>query len=169
MNIVDVTNFLDERGVEYKFLTRLSNIATFKVEFDMKLIEAYLKNNDEIINYYDIFEDGFNLKLSFSETDFKRTNNEFSKWHLQFHNMTDEAQFLDNKFSLIKMCKRLKSGRIPFDYIEYDQETDFSDEIIFDKIDKFLNQAQSFVRYMKRFEKLIKIMNIGKNIEGESL
>lgn len=167
MNIVDVTNFLDERGVEYKFLTRLSIIATFKVEFDMKLIEAYLKNNVEIINYYDIFEDGFNLKLSFSETDFKRTNNEFSKWHLQFHNMTDEAQFLDNKFSLIKMCKRLKSGRIPFDYIEYDQETDFSDEIIFDKIDKFLNQAQSFVRYMKRFEKLIKIMNIGKNIEGE--
>lgn len=167
MNIVVVTNFLDERGVEYKFLTRLSIIATFKVEFDMKLIEAYLKNNDEIINYYDIFEDGFNLKLSFSETDFKRTNNEFSKWHLQFHNMTDEAQFLDNKFSLIKMCKRLKSGRIPFDYIEYDQETDFSDEIIFDKIDKFLNQAQSFVRYMKRFEKLIKIMNIGKNIEGE--
>ena len=167
MNIVDVTNFLDERGVEYKFLTRLSIIATFKVEFDMKLIEAYLKNNDEIINYYDIFEDGFNLKLSFSETDFKRTNNEFSKWHLQFHNMTDEAQFLDNKFSLIKMCKRLKSGRILFDYIEYDQETDFSDEIIFDKIDKFLNQAQSFVRYMKRFEKLIKIMNIGKNIEGE--
>lgn len=167
MNIVDVTNFLDERGVEYKFLTRLSIIATFKVEFDMKLIEACLKNNDEIINYYDIFEDGFNLKLSFSETDFKRTNNEFSKWHLQFHNMTDEAQFLDNKFSLIKMCKRLKSGRIPFDYIEYDQETDFSDEIIFDKIDKFLNQAQTFVRYMKRFEKLIKIMNIGKNIEGE--
>lgn len=167
MNIVDVTNFLDERGVEYKFLTRLSIIATFKVEFDMRLIAAYLKNNDEIINYYDIFEDGFNLKLTFSETDFKRTNNEFSKWHLQFHNMTDEAQFLDNKFSLIKMCKRLKSGRIPFDFLEYTHDTDFSDEIIFDKIDKFLNQAQSFVKYMKRFEKLIKIMNIGKNTEGE--
>ena len=167
MNIVDVTNFLDERGVEYKFLTRLSIVATIKVEFDMRLIAAYLKNNNEIINYYDIFEDGFNLKLSFSEIDFKRTNNEFSKWHLQFHNMTDEAQFLDNKFSLIKMCKRLKSGRIPFDFLEYTHDTDFSDEIIFDKIDKFLNQAQSFVKYMKRFEKLIKIINIGKNIEGE--
>ena len=81
--------------------------------------------------------------------------------------MTDEAQFLDNKFSLIKMCKRLKSGRIPFDYLEYTHDTDFSDEIIFDKIDKFLNQAQSFIRYMKRFEKLTKIMNIGKNTEGE--
>ncbi|MBQ1570700.1 MAG: hypothetical protein IIZ78_06230, partial [Clostridiales bacterium] len=68
MNIVDVTNFLDERGVEYKFLTRLSIVASFKVEFDMKLIEDYLKKNDEIIGYYDIFEDGFNLKLSFSET-----------------------------------------------------------------------------------------------------
>ena len=167
MNIVDVTNFLDERGVEYKFLTRLSIVATFKVEFDMKLIEDYLKKNDEIIGYYDIFEDGFNLKLSFSETDFKRTNDEFSKWHLQFHNMTDEAQFLDNKFSLIKMCKRLKSSRMPFDYLEYTHDTDFSDEIIFDKIDKFLNQAQSFIRYMKRFEKLTKIMNIGKNTEGE--
>lgn len=167
MNIVDVTNFLDERGVEYKFLTRLSIVATIKVEFDMRLIAAYLKNNDEIINYYDIFEDGFNLKLSFSEIDFKRTNDEFSKWHLQFHNMTDEAQFLDNKFSLIKMCKRLKSGRIPFDFLEYTHDTDFSDEIIFDKIDKFLNQAQSFVKYMKRFEKLIKIINIGKNTEGE--
>ena len=167
MNIVDVTNFLDERGVEYKFLTRLSIVATIKVEFDMKLIEDYLKKNDEIIGFYDITDDGFNLKLSFSETDFKRTNDELSKWHLQFHNMTDEAQFLDNKFSLIKMCKRLKSDRMPFDYIEYDQETDFSDEIIFDKIDKFLNQAQSFIRYMKRFEKLTKIMNIGKNIEGE--
>ena len=167
MNIVDVTNFLDERGVEYKFLTRLSIVATIKVEFDMRLIAAYLKNNNEIINYYDIFEDGFNLKLSFSEIDFKRTNNEFSKWHLQFHNMTDEAQFLDNKFSLIKMCKRLKSGRIPFDFLEYTHDTDFSDEIIFDKIDKFLNQAQSFIRYMKRFEKLTKIMNIGKNTEGE--
>lgn len=167
MNIVDVTNFLDERGVEYKFLTRLSIVATIKVEFDMKLIEDYLKKNDEIIGYYDILEDGFNLKLSFSETDFKRTNDALSKWHLQFHNMTDEAQFLDNKFSLIKMCKRLKSDRMPFDYIEYDQETDFSDEIIFDKIDKFLNQAQSFIRYMKRFEKLTKIMNIGKNTEGE--
>ena len=159
MNIVDVTNFLDERGVEYKFLTRLSIVASFKVEFDMKLIEDYLKKNDEIIGYYDILEDGFNLKLSFSE--------KFSKWHLQFHNMTDEAQFLDNKFSLIKMCKRLKSGRIPFDYLEYTHDTDFSDEIIFDKIDKFLNQAQSFIRYMKRFEKLTKIMNIGKNTEGE--
>lgn len=167
MNIVDVTNFLDERGVEYKFLTRLSIVATIKVEFDMKLIEDYLKKNDEIIGYYDILEDGFNLKLSFSETDFKRTNDALSKWHLQFHNMTDEAQFLDNKFSLIKMCKRLKSDRMPFDYIEYDQETDFSDEIIFDKIDKFLIQAQSFIRYMKRFEKLTKIMNIGKNTEGE--
>lgn len=167
MNIVDVTNFLDERGVEYKFLTRLSIVATIKVEFDMKLIEDYLKKNDEIIGFYDITDDGFNLKLSFSETDFKRTNDELSKWHLQFHNMTDEAQFLDNKFSLIKMCKRLKSDRMPFDYIEYDQETDFSDEIIFDKIDKFLNQAQSFIRYMKRFEKLTKIMNIGKNTEGE--
>lgn len=167
MNIVDVTNFLDERGVEYKFLTRLSIVATIKVEFDMRLIAAYLKNNNEIINYYDIFEDGFNLKLSFSEIDFKRTNNEFSKWHLQFHNMTDEAQFLDNKFSLIKMCKRLKSGRIPFDFLEYTHDTDFSDAIIFDKIDKFLNQAQSFVKYMKRFEKLIKIINIGKNTEGE--
>ena len=38
MNIVDVTNFLDERGVEYKFFTRLSIVATLKVEFDMKLI-----------------------------------------------------------------------------------------------------------------------------------
>ena len=54
MNIVDVTNFLDERGVEYKFLTRLSIVATFKVEFDMKLIEDYLKKNDEIIGYYSI-------------------------------------------------------------------------------------------------------------------
>lgn len=167
MNIVDMTNFLDERGVEYKFLTRLSIVATFKVEFDMKLIEDYLKKNDEIIGYYDITDEGFNLKLSYSETNFKRTNDEFSKWHLQFHNMTDEAQFLDNKFSLIKMCKRLKSGRMPFDYLEYTHDTDFSDEIIFDKIDKFLNQAQSFVRYMKRFEKLTKIMNIGKNTEGE--
>ena len=48
MNIVDVTNFLDERGVEYKFLTRLSIVASFKVEFDMKLIEDYLKKNDVV-------------------------------------------------------------------------------------------------------------------------
>ena len=168
MNIVDVTNFLDERGVEYKFLTRLSIVVSFRVEFDMRLIEDYLHKHDEIIGYYDIDDNGFNLKMSFSETDFKRKKfDDYSKWHLQMQNLTDEAQFQDNKFSLIKMCKRLKSGRMPFDYIEYDQETDFSDEIMFDKIDKFLNQAQSFIRYMKRFEKLTRIMNIGKNTEGE--
>lgn len=167
MNIVDVTNFLDERGVDYKFLTRLSIVVSFKVEFDMKLIEDYLHKHD-IIGYYDILDNGFNLKMSFSETDFKRSKLDIdTKWHLQLQNLTDEAQFLDNKFSLIKMCKRLKSGKMPFDYIEYDQNTDFSDEIMFDKIDKFINQAQSFIRYMKRFEKLTKIMNIGKNTEGE--
>ena len=48
MNIVDVTNFLDERGVEYKFLTRLSITANIKVEVDMKLIEDYLKKYDVI-------------------------------------------------------------------------------------------------------------------------
>lgn len=151
MDINSVARILEERDVDYSFISRCSIIATFRIDFDFSVL-PYIPENTRISS-----------DLSYFELDLVYTQKTDNVWMLRLNMLTDNSFRIDNRYTVGKFIKAVKNNKFTiFDTVSLCEEDNFDETMIYEIIVKYIAQIKSLERYLKKLNKMLKIMNIGK-------